>query len=133
MAARVEAIKRDRGPKGKLPPSPPEFKGKAYSTPSEDDLEIAVLRFASDWLSDYRLGDRRPNEIEVFLNMADGQVLVLTVRGERTIDAVLDGDAEPLRDQLLRLGLPPGALIPLADGGPLASWSFRPLGSFPCA
>ena len=121
MAARVEAISRDRGNGKKAPPSPPEFKGRAYSTPTEDDLEIAVLRFASDWLSDYRLGDRRPNEIEVFLNMADGQILALTLRGEKMIDAVLDGDAGPLRKQLLRTGLPPGALIPAGDGGPLES------------
>ena len=130
MAVRAERITRDRKG-GPLPPTPVEFKGKAYTTAYEDDLELAVLRYASEWRSDWHLGSRRPNEIEVFLRMADDQLVTLVVRGEKTIDSVLDGDAGPLRDQLIRLGLPAGALIPLADGGPLDSVALSTSRFFP--
>ena len=123
MAVRAERITRER--------TPTEFKGKAYTTAYEDDLELAVLRYASEWRSDWHLGSRRPNEIEVFLRLADDQLVTLVVRGEKTIDAVLDGDSGPLRDQLIRLGLPPAALIPLADGGPLDSVALSTSRFFP--
>ena len=43
----------------------------------------------------------------------------------------MDGDAEPLRYQILKLGIPPAALIPLADGGPLESVSLSSSRFFP--
>ena len=131
--ARAQHITRDRGRGNKRQaPSPVEFKGRAYATRREDDLDMAVLRFANDWLSDFRLGDRRPNEIEVFLTLSDGQLVTVTLRGEKMIDAVLDGDAGPLRDQIVRLGIPAAALIPSSSAGPLegvelASSRFFPL------